>query len=103
PREGRALRLERALGAALAAARLAVAAAVGVTVGADVLAGRRFERLGLGGLLPEEVGILPAEVTLGRGRLVDGPPEVQLADERAPAAIEVGAYDLGQAILVDLS
>ena len=46
----------------------------------------RLEGLDLVGLLPGEVG--PAEVAVGRGRLVDGPLEVQRGDDSGGRAVE---------------
>src|SRR5215831_16256031 len=77
--------------------------ALAVAGGGEVLLGGGLEGLGLVGLLPRELGVLAAEVTVGGRLLVDGAQEVELLDERAGAAVEVGAHDLGEAVLVDLA
>ena len=58
----------------------------------------RLEGELLGGL-PEEVGVVAAEVTVVGGLLVDGPPELESVDDLAGAKVEVGLDD-GEEILV---
>src|SRR6185503_21165788 len=66
------------------------AALGGGAAGGEVLLGGGLEGVGLVGLLPGELGLLAAEVTVGGGLLIDGAQEVELAHEGAGAAVEVG-------------
>ncbi len=52
-------------------------------------ASRLAQRVRLVGALPGEVGVLAAEVAVGRGLLVDRPVQVELLAERARAQVEV--------------
>ena len=44
---------------------------------------------GLVGALPGEVGVFAAEVAVGRGLLVDGPQQLQVADDGRRTQVEV--------------
>src|SRR5215211_2504287 len=57
-------------------------------------AGRGAQRLGLVRALPREVVVLAAEVTVGRGLLVDGAVQLEVVAEGARAQVEVLAHEL---------
>src|SRR5207253_2962366 len=55
---------------------------------------RGSQRVRLVGLLPGEIVVVPAEVAVGRGLLVDGPMQAQVLPERAGTEVEVLADQL---------
>src|SRR6185369_11715800 len=51
--------------------------------------GRSAQRVGLVGPLPREVAVVSAEMAIRCGLRVDRPPEVEIADDRARAQVEM--------------
>src|SRR5579864_839776 len=55
--------------------------------------GSRAQRLGLVGALPREVAVLAPEVPVRRGLRIDRPPQVEIAEDRRRAQVEVLAHE----------
>src|SRR5688500_7974931 len=66
-----------------------------MTAGLD----RRFQGVGFVGLLPGEVEIGAAEVTVGGGLAVDRTAKIEGVDDRGGAKVEVLAHEVGQLLI----